>query len=91
MNEYMYTCHVSCCPQGRATVLPDHHPNSRRFWRLNSIMGLRVMLGNLSPYSYAADPEALAAHRAYERELAVLLRRENAVQARARRIGTPTP
>ena len=54
-------------------------------------MGLRVMLGSLSPYNYAADPEALAAHRAYERELAALLRRERAVQARARRIGTPTP
>lgn len=90
MNEYMYTCHVSCCPQGRATVLPDRHPNSCRFWRLNSIMGLRVMLGSLSPYSYAADPETLAKHQAYERELAELLRREKAVQTRARRIRTLT-
>jgi hypothetical protein len=70
--------------------LLDRHPNSRRFWRLNSIMGLRMMLGSLSPYSYAADPEALAVHRAYERELAELLRREQAVQARARRMTTPT-
>lgn len=77
--------------KGRAPALPDRHPNSRRFWRLNSIMGLRVMLGSLSPTSYAADPEALAAHRAYERELAALLRREQAVQARARRIGMLAP
>ena len=51
-------------------------------------MGLRVMLGSTSPYSYAADPEALAAHRAYERELAAMLRREQAVLARARRMTT---
>jgi len=74
-----------------SAALPDRHPNSRRFWRLNSIMGLRVMLGSLSPTSYAADPEALAKHRAYERELAALVRREAIVLARARRIGTPTP
>jgi len=43
--------------------LPDRHPNSRRTWRLNSIMGLRVMLEDLSPASYAADPETLAAYR----------------------------
>lgn len=54
-------------------------------------MGLRVMLGSLSPYSYAADPETLATHRAYECELAELLRREKAVQARARRMATLTP
>ena len=77
--------------KGRAPALPDRHPNSRRFWRLNSIMGLRVMLGSLSPTSYAADPEALAAHRAYERELAALLRREQAVLARARRMTTLIP
>lgn len=71
--------------------MSDRHPNSRRYWRWNSIMGLRVMLGSLSPYSYAADPETLAKHRAYERELAELLRRENAVQARARRMTTLTP
>ena len=53
-------------------------------------MGLRVMHGSLSPYSYAADPETLAKHQAYERELAELLRREKAVQTRARRIRTLT-
>jgi hypothetical protein len=47
-----------------------------------------MMLENLSSYSYAADPETLAAHRAYERQLAELERREKAVQARARRIRT---
>ena len=49
-----------------------------------------MMLENLSPYSYAADPETLATHRTYERELAELEQREKAVQARARRIRTLT-
>ncbi|MCM8597586.1 MAG: hypothetical protein NFW04_02840 [Candidatus Accumulibacter sp.] len=71
--------------------MSDRHPNSRRFWRLNSIMGLRMMLENRSPTSPPADPETLATHRAQESELAALLRRERAVRARARRIGTPTP
>ena len=66
-------------------ALPDQEPNSRRFWRLNSIAGLRMVLGSLSATSYAADPETLATHRAHERQLAELLRREAAVQARARR------
>lgn len=69
-----------CCP-----ALPDQEPNSRRFWRLNSIAGLRVMLGSMSPTSYAADPETLAENQGYERELAALLRREAVVRARARR------
>jgi hypothetical protein len=47
-----------------------------------------MMPGYLSSYSYAADPETLAAHRAYERQLAELEQREKAVQARARRIRT---
>ena len=71
--------------------MPDRDPNSRRYWRLNRIAGLRMMLENLSPYTHAADPEALATHRAHERELAALLRRENAVRARTRRISAPTP
>jgi len=54
-------------------------------------MGLRMMLENRSPTSPPADPETLATHRAQESELAALLRRERAVRARARRIGTPTP
>ena len=71
--------------------MPDREPNSRRYWRMNSIIGLRMVLADASPDSYAADPEALTTHRAHERQLAELQRRENAVQARARRIGTPTP
>jgi len=47
-----------------------------------------MMLENLSSYSYAADPETLAAHRAYERQLAELQRHEKAAQARARHIRT---
>ena len=66
-------------------ALPDQEPNSRRFWRLNSIMGLRMVLENLSPYTRAADPEALALYRRYECALAEYARREAAVQARARR------
>jgi len=66
-------------------ALSDQEPNSRRFWRLNSIAGLRMALENLSPYTCAVDPEALALHRRYERELAALLRLEKAVQARVRR------
>ena len=66
-------------------ALSDQEPNSRRFWRLNSIAGLRMVLGSLSATRYAADPETLATHRAHERQLAELLRREAAVQARARR------
>lgn len=44
-----------------------------------------MVLENLSPYTYTADPETLALHRRYERELAESVRREAAVQARARR------
>ncbi len=77
--------------KGHRPALPDREPNSRRYWRLNGIIGLCMVLENVGPDSYAADPEALATHRAYERQLAELQRRENAVQARARRIGTPTP
>lgn len=61
----------------------EQEPNSRRFWRLNSIMGLR---SGFRSESEAHDPEDLAAIRANTAELRELEARESAVRDCAARM-----
>ena len=71
--------------------MAEREPNSRRFWRVNSLIALRMAYRCLSE---AQDLEDYAAIQASHAELAALEARERAVRARAERrfrSQTPTP
>ncbi len=57
----------------------EKEPNSRRYWRLNSLMALRETRESERD---AVDPEHLAAIKANNAELAQLEERETAIKNR---------
>lgn len=61
----------------------EQEPNSRRFWRLNTLAALRSTRRSASE---ALDPKDLEAIQAAARELADLEAREKAIQDRAARM-----
>lgn len=68
--------------------MDTREPNSKRFWRLNALMGLRAEW----PTSPPADPEQQAAHEALRAEYRRLRDHEAAVRARHARMKTsPRP
>lgn len=68
--------------------MAERDPNSRRYWRLNTIMALRETRASEAE---ARDPDHLAAIRADRVESDRLEARERAVRARHARRCPPTP
>jgi hypothetical protein len=66
----------------------EREPNSRHFWRINSIQALRLTKRSESE---ARDPEDLEAIKADNLELMQLETREKAVSNRAARMHRPKP
>jgi len=64
---------------------PDH-PETARFWRLNSIAALKMM--DDTDEQQAQDPEHLAAIKSNKAELSQLQAQEQAITARYHRIQT---
>jgi hypothetical protein len=71
------------CNAYRTYDIPDM-PNSMRFWRQNSIEGIKSIL-SCAPYPYP-DPETMEYYIQNRRELEILEKQERKVKARYERI-----